>query len=260
VVAAFAAWGWCGVVGADEMEAAQPGDARIWQVDYAANAIYRLQGVPGYAIDLQFAAGERFEGLGGGDLEAVTVSSHGSHLFLKPKAARVATNLTLLTNQRVYHVEYRVEGMRARAEPLYALVFRYPNEIAASEAQHTQSQWIEAALAAPARVENRAYGYCGPAALKPSAVTDDGVQTRIRFPARADLPAVFVRNEDGTEALANFTVQADGLIVHRVAHEWVLRHGRLVGCIVNLAYSGTTALSGGTVSPEVVRGEAGGSR
>ncbi len=236
-----------------EIVAVEPMDARIQQIDYAADAVYRLQGVPGFAVDLQFAADERFEGVGGGDLEAVSVVAHGSHLFLKPKVARAATNLTLLTTRHAYHIDYRVEGMHSLASPVYAIVFRYPHEESALKVKNAQEMQIESAFAAPARVVNRAYGFCGPAALKPTVVTDDGVETRIRFPAQADLPAVYVRNDDGTEALVNFTVQSDGLLVHRVAHAWVLRHGRLVGCIVNLAYSGTSALSGGTVTPAVTR-------
>ena len=49
------------------------------------------------------------------------------------------------------------------------------------------------------------------------AASDDGVQTRLTFAAEQELPAVFVRNEDGSESLLNFSVVAGDVIMHRVA-------------------------------------------
>ena len=61
------------------------------------------------------------------------------------------------------------------------------------------------------------------------------MQTHVKFGARQELPALFVRNEDGSESLVNFSVEAAELIVHRVARQFVVRRGNLQGCIVNQA-------------------------
>ena len=80
------------------------------------------------------------------------------------------------------------------------------------------------------------------------------MQTRLRFGARHELPAIFVRNGDGSESLANFTIDAGELTVHRVARHFVVRRGGLSGCIVNEDFSGTgERLGSGTVAPEVER-------
>jgi type IV secretion system protein VirB9 len=68
------------------------------------------------------------------------------------------------------------------------------------------------------------------------------------------LPAIFVRNDDGSESLLNFHVDAGDVIVHRVARRFILRRGKLTGCIVNQGFSGAGArLDSGTIAPQVER-------
>jgi type IV secretion system protein VirB9 len=232
-------------------------DPRVRTAVYDAAQVYRLQGFPGYALHLEFAAGEVFEGLGAGDIEAVSVVAEGNHLFLKPKASPVATNLTLLTNRHTYLIDYRVSARHAipeREELIFSVKFLYPGDTAEAAALAVAARRVSEALATPAAPLNRRYGFCGPKTLRPIEAFDDGVQTRLKFPPRVDLPAIFVRNEDGTEALVNFTVEGEGVVLHRVAKAFVLRRGHLTGCIVNEAFAGGgAALSSGTVSPTVER-------
>ena len=63
------------------------------------------------------------------------------------------------------------------------------------------------------RPRNFDYWYCGFPALKPIAASDDGVHTRLRFGAHAELPAIFVRNDDGSESLLNFNLEAGDVVV-----------------------------------------------
>src|SRR5271157_1772811 len=75
-------------------------DSRIRETPYDSEQVYRLHGFAGYQIDLEFEAGETFLGLGAGDIEGLAYFGAENHLFLKPKAAKVSTNLTVLTNRR----------------------------------------------------------------------------------------------------------------------------------------------------------------
>jgi type IV secretion system protein VirB9 len=91
------------------------------------------------------------------------------------------------------------------------------------------------------------------------AASDDGVHTRLRFAANADLPAIFVRNDDDSESLLNFSMDAGDVVIHRVARRFVLRRGIVTGCIVNRGYvGGGTRLESGTVAPGVERRVQGG--
>jgi type IV secretion system protein VirB9 len=68
------------------------------------------------------------------------------------------------------------------------------------------------------------------------------------------LPAIFVRNDDGSESLLNFNMDAGDVVIHRVAQRFVLRRGLLRGCIVNKSFDGGgERLDSGTVSPVVER-------
>lgn len=232
-------------------------DSRLRTAEYNADEVYPLRGQIGFQIDLQFEAGEAFIGLGAGDLAGLAFFAQDNHLFLKPKAAQVVTNLTVLTNRRHYQFDYSTVSHTEVI--MYALRFRYP-PLAAAPGVSAALQ-IDAALAAgsTARTRNTDYWYCGADSLMPVAAWDDGVQTRLRFAARAEQPAIFVRNDDDSESLLNFSMEGSEVVVQRLAHRLVLRRGKLRGCIVNKGFHGAgERLDSGTVASDVERAAAGG--
>jgi type IV secretion system protein VirB9 len=233
-------------------------DSRIRVAEYNGDEVYKLRGFVGYQIDLEFEAGETFTGLGAGDLEGLSFVGQDNHLFLKPKAAKVATNLTVLTNRRHYQFDYTAQSRRPDADDqgvIYSLRFTYappPSQAAAEAAAKRVDSQLE--TASTHRTQNSDYWYCGQPSLRPVAASDDGVHTRLKFAANAELPAIFVRNEDGSESLLNFNIEAGDVIVHRVAHRFILRRGKLTGCVVNQSFvGGGTRLGSGTVAPDVER-------
>jgi type IV secretion system protein VirB9 len=236
-------------------------DARIRVARYDGDEVYKLRGFVGYQIDLEFEAGETFTGLGAGDLEGLSFVGQDNHLFLKPKAVKVATNLTVLTSRRHYQFDYNASPQRPAAgdpDVIYALRFTYPPPAAQADAdaKRLDSQLASAATKRPRNID---YWYCGQPTLRPVAASDDGVHTRLRFAANSDLPAIFIRNEDGSESLLNFSMDAGDVIVHRVARRFVLRRGKLTGCVVNQGFSGGgMRLDSGTVTPDVERRVQGG--
>ena len=240
-------------------------DARVRDIEYREDQVVQLTGYVGYHIDIELERGEQFVALGAGDSAAVDVASEGPHVMLKPKAARVATNLTLVSSRRVYHFEYRtVDAPPQVSTAIFALRFRYslaPSGVtpAATPAPFS-SQAVTAAAAVvakvivPSRPVNRDYWYCGGSTLQPEAASDDGVQTRLTFSSRGEWPAIFVRNEDGTESLLNFHAEGTTAVVHRVAPKFVLRRGQLVGCVENRGYAGSgNWVSGGAFGNDVSR-------
>jgi type IV secretion system protein VirB9 len=238
-------------------------DPRVRQVSYNSEQVYRLRGYVGYQIDLQFEPGEVFVGLGAGDIEGVAFVAQDNHLFLKPKANIVGTNLTVLTNRRHYQFDYTASSRRPNIderEAMYALRFSYPSPVNLSHGP-SPAQRIETQLnaAAAQRTHNADYWFCGRPELQPVAASDDGVHTRLRFGVRGELPAIFVRNEDGSESLLNFSMEEGEVVVHRVARKFVVRRGKLTGCIVNKSYSGSgEQLKSGTIAPNVERSTPGG--
>jgi type IV secretion system protein VirB9 len=219
-------------------------DARVRVVAYDPDDVITLHGYVGYQIHLQFAEGEEFVNLGSGDNGAFDVGAERNHFFIKPKEMRASTNLTVLTNRRAYHFDYVVSsnppaGAAAR-RMVYSVRFSYPEDEARAAAADRERRQADARIsrAAADRPRNTDYWFCGSESLKPMSAYDDGVQTRLRFKARSEFPAMFVQNDDGSESLLNFNVDDDEVVIHRVARRLVLRRGKLVGCIVNQSFAG----------------------
>jgi type IV secretion system protein VirB9 len=232
-------------------------DNRVRTMAYSADTVYRLRGFVGYQIDLEFERGESFLGLGAGDVEALAFAAQGNHLFVKPKAAKVRTNLTVLTSRRAYQFDYDVASSAApdanQADVVYTLRFTYPtvpgSAIAGKDDTDAVLDHSSQALAT-----NRDYWYCGRPSLQPLEAFDDGVHTYLRFDPGGELPALFLGNDDGTESLLNFNVAEGQLVIHRVARRFIVRRGGLSGCIVNHAFAGAgRELRSGTVTSDVER-------
>jgi type IV secretion system protein VirB9 len=233
-------------------------DSRVRTTTYNADEVYKLNGFVGYAIELIFEEGESFSGTGGGDLGGVTIDAHGNSVLLKPKATLVATNLVVFTDRRAYRFDYSVSSRRPDGhaeEVMYAVRFHYPPRPKNANGETVETQ-IDRELAGADRVRarNTDYWYCGRQSIMPTAASDDGVHTRLSFGARSEIPAIFVRNEDGSESLLNFSMDAGDVVIHRVAPKFILRRGRVTGCIVNQGFAGAgLRLDTGTVSPHIER-------
>jgi type IV secretion system protein VirB9 len=104
------------------------------------------------------------------------------------------------------------------------------------------------------RARNVDYWYCGSPTIQPIAASDDGIHTRLRFAAKSEQPAIFVKNDDGSESLLNFSMDAGDVVIHRVVRQLIVRRGRLTGKIVNKSFTGAgERLESGTVSSSVER-------
>ena len=140
-------------------------DARIRSAPYDGDQVYRVRGFVGYQIDFEFEPGETFVGLGAGDIEGLSYFGQDNHLFLKPKAAKVATNLTVLTNRRRYQIDYSAVPQRPGAEDpdvIYAVRFIYPPvPLAGRRRAIGEAHRCGARESSAKRPQNVDYWYCG---------------------------------------------------------------------------------------------------
>lgn len=235
-------------------------DSRVRTAVYDPHQVYRLDAFVGYQIELVFSPEERFAGQGSGDVDGIAFGAHENHVILKPRAEQVDTNLVIYTNRRAYRFDYVVHADApdpGTHEVMYAVLFTYPpQEQAAVAAAAARRAELERSLdeASRSRPRNLNYWYCGSEAVRPVEVFDDGVRTHMAFDSRADLPAVFLLNDDDTESLLNFSVEAGVIVIHRTARRFIVRRGGLTGCIVNRGYGGGgERLESGTLAPDVLR-------
>ena len=170
-----------------------PGDPRLQSVDYRPDGVTPIQGIVGYQIVVELAPDEVVRSIALGDSSAwhVNADKAGNRLFLKPTAAGVATNMTVVTDVRTYAFDLTVSADGTSAP--YAIRFRYPDL--------TSSSPDDASF--PTRPALGGYKLRGHHALWPTAISDDGVRTFIEWPADGPLPATYIRDTDGHETLAN---------------------------------------------------------
>jgi type IV secretion system protein VirB9 len=99
-------------------------------VEYAAEQVVTLDATFGYAVAVQFDPGERLETVSvGNSLDwQLLPNKRANVLFVKPLHAARPTNMTVVTDTRIYHFELRSRrtlGARDRAI-IFALKFDYP--------------------------------------------------------------------------------------------------------------------------------------
>ena len=220
-------------------------DARIQRVQYNADRIVAVHARNGVQTMIEFGPDERLENIALGDAAAwqVTPNKRANLLFLKPLSARAHTNMTVVTDRRRYLFDL-VAGPH-RGMPVYVLRFDYPEELALAQVLDdaqgaTKMSEAVAAPAAPPGPHTN-WQMSGDRALFPEQVYDDGSATYIKWNAKADFPAIFAYDADGTEGPANFTVRDDMIVLEGLANRYTLRIGKARAVLTRPANSAPLA-------------------
>ncbi|MFZ4701388.1 MAG: P-type conjugative transfer protein VirB9 [Candidatus Methylumidiphilus sp.] len=263
-------------------------DPRVRIVDYNPSNVVKLSTFYGVSTHVQFGEGENIHDVAVGDDQAWTIVPRGLHLFIKPKAQKADTNLTVITDKRAYefmvYVEPRpLEDVTAWKNPklIYALTFRYPEDETGKLDGKLQKQRIKEKLAnertagsnsSTARSPdyplgdsntldgnkpngNLDYWVAGSQEISPTSAKDDGRFTYLTFTNNRDMPAIYTVDAEGNEALVNTNVEGNTIIVHRVVPKLTLRKGIAVACLLNKSFNfdGGRDNTTGTVSADVKR-------
>lgn len=207
-------------------------DNRIQYVTYDADNVIRIRTRLGISTLIQLSAGETLEsptaGLGIGDEKAWKIGVKGHNIFLKPSAVSPETNITLVTNKRTYAIS--LETVNENQNPAYIVRFIYP-EIEAMKQKQKEKFPNEAPCSLGPKNEN--YVMWGDLSLAPYAAWNDGKFTCFRYPTDKDLPAFFRKMPDGKEAIVNYHIQDDVVVIHEINKEYRLRLGDFVLGIEN---------------------------
>lgn len=197
----------------------QPGDGdpRIQSIEYDGSQVIQVQAAPGYQVTLELGSDEQIENIAVGDSGAwqVTANRNGDRLFVKPIQQGVATNMTVVTNVRVYAFEL-VPLPGPSPDMAYTIRFRYPapaTALASAEAEQI--------------IEGR-YRLSGESTLRPSRISDDGRHTYIEFPRDRALPAIYAVDGRGQESLVNGMMRDDLYVIDSVVPRLVFRIDRHV--------------------------------
>jgi type IV secretion system protein VirB9 len=215
-----------------------PFDARVRVVDYNPADVVRLTTFYGVSTHVQFGAKEAINDVAVGDEQAWAIVPRGNHLFIKPKAEKADTNMTVVTDKRVYHFALVVDPRNVKdasawrdANLVFSLSFRHPDEEvdrltaqAKVDAARTQQADMKGRLsAAKRRDENRDYWVAGSPEVSPTGARDDGRFIYLTFSNNRDMPAVYAVDAEGNEALVNTNVEGNEIVVQRLVRQLTLR-------------------------------------
>lgn len=222
-------------------------DARLVERLYDPDEVVTVQGRANVQATIKFGEDEHIENVAIGDSQKwqVTPNKRANLLFVKPLSDRAATNMTVVTDKHTYLFD--LVASPANRAPLYVLSFTYPEEPedvqqAANEGTPgTESpNAVEVAAATdpyavidPAQL-NHAWTPKGDTKLLPSQIYDDGDATFLAWPVGSALPAILVKDHEGTEGPVNFAVRGELIVVDGVPREIVLRSGEDVATLTNL--------------------------
>ena len=218
-------------------------DPRLVERMYDPDAVVRIEGKTKVQATIQFGENEAIENVAIGDSNAwqVTPNKRANLLFVKPLSPTATTNMTVVTNLRTYLFDLVASP---RAKPLYVLRFTYPEapeeegeaQLAEAPEQASPAEMAAAtdpyAVADPAAL-NFAWSGSGDAKLLPTRIYDDGNATFLTWSAGEPVPAILIKDHEGTEGPVNFTVRGDTIVVDGVPREIVLRSGDESATLVN---------------------------
>ncbi|HTN14600.1 MAG TPA: TrbG/VirB9 family P-type conjugative transfer protein [Sphingomonadaceae bacterium] len=229
------------------------GDPRLVERLYNPSEVVVIEGKPNVQATITFGEDEHIENVAIGDSATwqVTPNKRANLLFVKPLSARAGTNMTVVTDKHTYLFDLVA---RPDSKPLYVLNFIYPEEPekAEEEQQLAQPQGpsdLEMAamndpyaVADPAKL-NFSWQRKGSAKLMPDQIYDDGEATFITWPADATLPAILIKDRNGTEGPVNYAVRGTTTVVDGVPGEIILRWGDDVATLIHGGQAGA-AMSG----------------
>lgn len=214
-------------------------DHRVRVIMYQPDEVFKFTGHYRYQSAIEFAPGETIRTISMGDSTAWMLNPSGHRLFLKPLEQDATTNMTLITDQRTYLFElHATETDDINDKDMtFIMRFVYPES---SEGQ-TVSHYLDSVPNPnfdnnPERY-NFNYTIAGSEEISPIRIFDDGEFTFFQFRDKnAEVPAFFVVDNQGNEAIINYRTRGDYIVIERVSGRFTLRHGGEIVCVFNEAW------------------------
>lgn len=155
-------------------------------------------------------------------------------MFLRPLNANAKTNMTLITNKRLYRFLLDAKSVKSFKDPeaIFEARFLYQDDednfIVIND---SQTEIVD--LSNPSKY-NFNYSFSGPDHIAPLKIFDDGTFTYFELkPKNTELAAIFYVDSAGYEGLVNYRIKGNYLIVERINNKFTLRHGSDTICVFN---------------------------
>lgn len=231
-------------------------DHRVRTIIYQPDEVYKYIGHYGYQSAVEFEEGEEIRTISMGDSTAWMMNPSGNRLFLKPLEQDATTNMTLITNRRVYLFELHARETADidDKDMVFILRFVYNDGAQSNIKNYLDSVPIPDIENEPGKYNFR-YSISGVEDIAPIRIFDDGEFTYFEFRGKnTEVPAFFLVDAQGNEALVNYRTRGNYIVVERVSEKFTLRHGASIVCVFNegmrkLAGTATVPAAAATAPP-----------
>lgn len=218
-------------------------DHRVRTIMYQPDEVFKYTGHYGFQSSIEFAPDETIQTISMGDVTGWLIQPSGNRLFLKPVEQDATTNMTLLTDRRTYLFELHAREAKSidDEDMVFILRFLYPPDTVTSGSggvvrHYADSVPLPDILEEPQKYNFR-YTISGAEVIAPIRIFDDGEFTYFEFRNKnTDVPAFYIVDTAGNEALINYRARGSFIVVERVAERFTLRHGGDIVCVFNEAF------------------------
>ncbi len=217
-------------------------DSRIRVMTYSPNEVFKFTGYYNYQASIELAKDEEIVSISMGNQTAWQMVPSGYRIFLKPIEDDADTNMTLITNKRVYFFElYGLSAIDMRdPDMVFNVKFLYPDEESSHTSEivklNTNTTSDLPDLNHPEKY-NFNYTISGSDIIAPVKIYDDGEFTYLEFKdINAEMPAIFSVDENLNENIVNYRInnqKAPTVIIERVYAKLSLKSGKNITCVFN---------------------------
>ncbi|MGE0755220.1 MAG: P-type conjugative transfer protein VirB9 [Alphaproteobacteria bacterium] len=212
-------------------------DHRVRTIMYQPDQVYKFTGHYRYQSSIEFGPGEQIATISMGDSTGWMLNPSGNRLFLKPVEQDATTNMTLITDQRIYLFELHAKETDDIDDDnmIFIMRFVYPDTVESSVTNYLDSVPVPDLEKEPEKY-NFNYTIAGTDEIAPIRIFDDGEFTYFEFRDKnAEVPAFYWVDNQGNENVINYRTRDDYIVVERVSNRFTLRHGGDIVCVFNEA-------------------------
>lgn len=209
-------------------------DSRIKTFIYSENEVFRLVIHYGYQTSIEFADGEEIQTISVGNNYAWQLTPVGRRLFIKPLEENILTNMTIITNKRVYQLEVQSKllSYTIDEELVYVVRFFYPSE----DFDLNRPNIITTNKQEPiptVKPFNFNYTLTGSETLAPVKIFDDGINTFFKFDKNLQMLPVFSIKDGEKITELEPRIKGEYIIINKIAQNMDITLGKEVVTVYN---------------------------
>jgi len=209
-------------------------DSRIKTFIYSENEVFRLVVHYGYQTSIEFADGEEIQTISVGNNYAWQLTPIGRRLFIKPLEENILTNMTIITNKRVYQLEVQSKllSYTIDEELVYVVRFFYPSEDFDLNRPNIITTNKQEPIPA-VKPFNFNYTLSGSETLAPVKVFDDGINTFFKFDDTVQTLPTFAQRDGDKITTLEPRIKGEYIIINKVLPTLQISLGKDVVIVYN---------------------------